>query len=61
VLAEIGQVGTQFDGFTHQTIGDSVYNCRKVDEISTRNGFTSFGIENVGTLMTRGVLTMSQP
>jgi kynurenine formamidase len=56
VLSEIGQVGTQFDGFSHQTIGDSVYNCRKVDEISSRNGFTSFGIENVGTLMTRGVL-----
>ena len=26
VIAEIGQVGTQFDGFAHQTIGDTMYN-----------------------------------
>lgn len=56
VLAEIGQVGTQFDGFAHQTIGDSLYNCVKVDEVATRNGFTKMGIENIGALMTRGVL-----
>ena len=56
VLAEIGQVGTQFDGFAHQTIGDSLYNCVKVDEAATRNGFTKMGIENIGALMTRGVL-----
>jgi kynurenine formamidase len=56
VLAEIGQVGTQFDTFAHQTIGDSIYNCFKVDDIATRNGFTKGGIEKVGTLMTRGIL-----
>ena len=56
VLAEIGQVGTQFDGFAHQTIGGSLYNCVKVDEVATRNGFTKMGIENVGAIMTRGVL-----
>ena len=56
VISEIGQVGTQFDGFAHQTIGDSLYNCFKQDEISTRGGFTKLGIEKVGTLMTRGVL-----
>lgn len=56
VFSEIGQVGTQFDGFSHQTIGDSLYNCFKQDEISTRNGFTKLGVENVGALMTRGVL-----
>src|SRR5688500_6773160 len=56
VLAEIGQVGTQFDGFAHQTIGDSLYNCVKVDEVATRSGFTRMGIENIGALMTRGVL-----
>src|SRR5262245_21994150 len=27
VVSEIGQVGTQFDGFAHQTIENSVYNC----------------------------------
>lgn len=56
VVTEMGQVGTQFDGFTHQTIGDSLYNCFDQNEIMTRSGFTSLGIEKVGTLMTRGVL-----
>ena len=56
VISEIGQVGTQFDGFAHQSIEYSHYNCFKTDEISTRTGFTKLGIEKVGTLMTRGVL-----
>lgn len=56
VVAEIGQVGTQFDGFAHQTIGDSMYNCIKVADVSTRNGFTKLGIQNIGALVTRGVL-----
>jgi kynurenine formamidase len=56
VIAEIGQVGTQFDGFSHQMIGNSMYNCFQLGEIATRNGFTKLGIENVGFLMTRGVL-----
>jgi kynurenine formamidase len=56
VTGEIGQVGTQFDGFAHQTIGGSMYNCFKLDEVSTRTGFDKLGIENVGTLFTRGVL-----
>jgi kynurenine formamidase len=56
LIAEIGQVGTQFDGFTHQSIENSHYNCFKTEDISTRSGFTKLGIEKVGTLMTRGVL-----
>ena len=56
VATELGQVGTQFDGFTHQTIGDTLYNCFRVSETMTRGGFTRLGIENVGMLMTRGVL-----
>jgi len=56
MFTEMGQVGTQFDGFTHQTIGDSLYNCVRMDEVATRNGFTKLGIENVGSLITRGVL-----
>ena len=56
VITELGQVGTQFDGFTHQTIGNSFYNCFQLDETATRTGFTKLGMENVGTLMTRGVL-----
>lgn len=56
VFSEIGQVGTQFDGFSHQTIGDSLYNCNKLDEIQTRTGFTKLGVEHAGALFTRGVL-----
>jgi kynurenine formamidase len=56
VISEIGQVGTQFDGFAHQSHEDSHYNCFKTGAISTRGTFTKLGIEKVGTLMTRGVL-----
>ena len=56
VLSEIGQVGTQFDGFTHQSHAGSHYNCFKTSEIVTRTGFTKLGIQNVGTLIARGVL-----
>jgi kynurenine formamidase len=56
VVSEIGQVGTQFDGFAHQTHEDSMYNCVKVSEQETRGGFKKLGVEKVGTLMTRGVL-----
>jgi kynurenine formamidase len=56
VAGEIGQVGTQFDAFPHQTIGDSLYNCFKLDEIASRTGFTKMGVEGVGSLITRGVL-----
>ena len=56
VVAEIGQVGTQFDGFSHQTIGGSLYNCFEVADTMGRDGFSRLGVENVGTLMTRGVL-----
>ena len=56
VVTELGQVGTQIDGFAHQTIGNSLYNCFALDATTTRNGFTKLGVETMGTLMTRGVL-----
>jgi len=56
VNAEIGQVGTQFDGFTHISHENSFYNCFKFEDIATPSGFTKLGIQNVGTLFTRGVL-----
>jgi kynurenine formamidase len=56
VISEIGQVGTQFDGFAHQTHMNSWYNCFKVDENATRSGFTKLGVHNVGALIARGVL-----
>ena len=56
VIGEMGQIGTQFDGFSHQGIDNGFYNCFKQDQIATRNGFSKLGVEKVGTLMTRGVL-----
>ena len=56
VITELGQVGTQFDGFAHQTHLNSWYNCVKVDENVDRSQFKKFGIHTVGTLFTRGVL-----
>ena len=56
VITELGQVGTQFDGFAHQSHEDSHYNCVKTGDISTRGGFTKFGMDKIGTLMTRGVM-----
>jgi len=56
VVTELGQIGTQFDAFAHQMWGDSFYNCFKLGDIGTRSGFKKLGIENVGSLMSRGVL-----
>ena len=56
VVTELGQIGTQFDAFAHQMWGDSFYNCFKLGEIGTRSGFKKLGVENVGSMMTRGVL-----
>ena len=56
VTTELGQVGTQIDGFGHQSIGNSLYNCFKLDEVATRTGFSRLGIEKAGALITRGVL-----
>jgi len=56
VISEIGQVGTQFDGFAHQTHRNSHYNCFKTEEIAGRGLFTKLGIQNAGAFITRGVL-----
>ena len=56
VVSEIGQVGTQFDTFSHQMIGTSMYNCVTLESAASRTGFTKLGVEQVGALMTRGVL-----
>jgi len=56
VTTELGQVGTQLDAFPHQTIGNKIYNCADLEEISTRTGFRRMGVEGVGMLFTRGVL-----
>ena len=56
VMTELGQVGTQFDMFSHQGIDGLLYNCIKSDDVATRNGFTKLGVEKIGMLYTRGVL-----
>lgn len=56
VTTELGQIGTQFDAFPHQMIANRMYNCVKLEEVETRNGFTKLGVENVGMIFTRGVL-----
>jgi kynurenine formamidase len=56
VATELGQVGTQFDMFSHQGIDGSLYNCVPIEGTATRTGFTRLGVENIGALFTRGVL-----
>jgi kynurenine formamidase len=56
IITELGQIGTQLDAFAHQMWGDSFYNCFKQADIYTRYGYKKLGVENVGQLMTRGVL-----
>jgi kynurenine formamidase len=56
VSAEIGQVGTQFDGLGHIGVGDLFYNGNDRAEFSKGDGLTKLGVENVGALVTRGVL-----
>jgi kynurenine formamidase len=56
IITELGQIGTQLDAFAHQMWGDEFYNCFKQADIYTRYGYKKLGVENVGQLMTRGVL-----
>jgi len=53
---EIGQIGTQFDGLAHIGIGDIYYNGLPQSEIAKAEGFVKLGVENVGAIVTRGVL-----
>ena len=55
VFSEIGQEGTQFDGFSHQTIGESLYNCNKLDDIQTRSGFKRRKRDSLMTLTIRSL------
>jgi kynurenine formamidase len=56
VSGQIGQVGTQFDGLGHIGVGDAFYNGNDRREFSQGDGLTKLGVENVGALVTRGVL-----
>jgi kynurenine formamidase len=56
VVTELGQVGTQFDMFSHQGIDGQLYNCVPIDSVASRNGFQKMGVEKIGALFARGVL-----
>jgi kynurenine formamidase len=56
VVTELGQIGTQLDALVHQMWGDDFYNCFKFKDVRGRDGFKKLGVDQVGTLMTRGVL-----
>lgn len=56
VITELGQIGTQFDALPHIAIGDLLYNCIRMDDVVTASGFKKLGIENLGGIVTRGVL-----
>ncbi|HEY1304519.1 MAG TPA: cyclase family protein [Vicinamibacterales bacterium] len=56
ISGELGQIGTQFDGLGHLGIGDLFYNGNKRSEFAKAEGLTKLGVENVGAIVTRGVL-----
>jgi kynurenine formamidase len=56
VSGELGQVGTQFDGLGHLGIGDIFYNGHNRRDFAQAEGLTKLGVENVGAIVTRGVL-----
>jgi kynurenine formamidase len=56
ISGELGQIGTQFDGLGHLGIGDLFYNGNKRADFAQAEGLTKLGIENVGPIVTRGVL-----
>jgi hypothetical protein len=56
LTAEIGQVGTQFDGLGHIGVGDTYYNGIKASEFLAPTGMKKLGIEHVKPFFTRGIL-----
>jgi kynurenine formamidase len=56
ISGELGQIGTQFDGLGHIGVGDLYYNGNRATEFAKAEGLSRLGIENVGPLVTRGVL-----
>jgi kynurenine formamidase len=56
ISGELGQIGTQFDGLGHVGIGDRFYNGNREVDFAKAEGLQKLGIENVGALVTRGVL-----
>ena len=56
LTAEIGQVGTQFDGLGHIGIGSKYYNGIDTKDLFGPTGMKKLGIEKVKPFFTKGVL-----
>lgn len=56
ISGELGQVGTQFDGLGHVGMSGRFYNGFTREEIATPYGLAKLGVENVGPIVTRGVM-----
>ena len=62
VFAELGQVGTQFDGLghigVHTSKGDFFYNGNFLEEFGTSYGLNKLGVEKLGEVgyVTRGII-----
>ncbi len=56
LTAEIGQVGTQFDGLGHIGIGDKFYNGTPASDIFGPTGMKKLGIEKIKPFFTKGIL-----
>jgi kynurenine formamidase len=56
ISGELGQIGTQFDGLGHVGIGELFYNGNKRGDFAAADGLKKLGVENVGAIVTRGVL-----
>lgn len=56
ISGELSQIGTQFDGLGHVGIGELFYNGNKRGDFAAPDGLRKLGVENVGAIVTRGVL-----
>ena len=56
ISGELGQIGTQFDSLGHFGIGDLFYNGNRGSQFAQPEGLTKLGVENVGAIVSRGVL-----
>ncbi len=68
LIAEIGQVGTQFDGLGHPGLritnsgnpcwpdGDYYYNKFRTQDYNNTRGLKRMGVHNIGGIVTRGIM-----
>ncbi len=53
---ELDQGGTQFDALGHIGVGDRFFNGYRHSELGDEHGLAYLGVENVGAILTRGIL-----